>query len=137
MAIAEVGGKIGDMTILYEDWDDASPQRGNWDPAVEAQNADKAIADTSVVAYIGTYNSGAAKISMPKLNTAGIVMASDPDASFTQALGLDFAAGCVRGAPRSLRYALLAVDGVVKVLNVEDNPGACSVSAGEGLLDAM
>jgi branched-chain amino acid transport system substrate-binding protein len=76
MAIAEVGGKIGDTTILYEDWDDASPQRGNWDPAVEAQNADKAIADTSVVAYIGTYNSGAAKISMPKLNTAGIVMVS-------------------------------------------------------------
>ena len=68
---------------------------------------------------------------------AGIVMASDPDASFTQALGLDFAAGFVRGAPRSLRYALHAVDGVVKVLNVEDNPGACSISAGEGLLEAM
>ena len=67
----------------------------------------------------------------------GDATASDPDASFTQALGLDFAAGFVRGAPRSLRYALLAVDGVVKVLNVEDNPGACSVSAGEGLLDAM
>ena len=67
----------------------------------------------------------------------GIVMASDPDASFTQALGLDFAAGFVRGAPRSLRYALHAVDGVVKVLNVDDNPGACSVSAGEGLLESM
>ena len=34
MAIAEVGGKIGDMELAYEDWDDASPQRGNWDPAV-------------------------------------------------------------------------------------------------------
>lgn len=76
MAIAEVGGKMGDATIAYEDWDDASPQRGNWDPAVEAQNADKAIADAAVVAYIGTYNSGAAKISMPKLNDAGIVMVS-------------------------------------------------------------
>jgi branched-chain amino acid transport system substrate-binding protein len=76
MAIAEVGGKIGDHTIAYEDWDDASPQRGNWDPAVEAQNADKAIADAAVMAYIGTYNSGAAKISMPKLNEAGIVMVS-------------------------------------------------------------
>jgi branched-chain amino acid transport system substrate-binding protein len=76
MAIAEVGGKIGDQVLTYEDWDDASPQRGNWDPAVEAQNADKAIADASVVAYIGTYNSGAAKISMPKLNSAGIVMVS-------------------------------------------------------------
>jgi peroxiredoxin len=68
---------------------------------------------------------------------AGIVMASDPDASFTKALGLDFAAGFVRGAPRSLRYALHAVNGVVKVLNLEENPGACSVSAGEGVLDAM
>jgi len=76
MAIAEVGGKIGDTAISYEDWDDASPQRGNWDPAIEAQNADKAIADKAVVAYIGTYNSGAAKISMPKLNEAGIVMVS-------------------------------------------------------------
>ena len=76
MAITEAGGKIGDQVLSYEDWDDASPQRGNWDPAVEAQNADKAIADQSVVAYIGTYNSGAAKISMPKLNSAGIVMVS-------------------------------------------------------------
>ncbi|MFM7135443.1 MAG: branched-chain amino acid ABC transporter substrate-binding protein, partial [Planctomycetota bacterium] len=76
MAIAERGGKIGDVALSYEDWDDASPQRGNWDPAVEAANADKAIADAAVVAYIGTYNSGASKISMPKLNSAGIVMVS-------------------------------------------------------------
>jgi branched-chain amino acid transport system substrate-binding protein len=76
MAIADVGGKIGDATIVYEDWDDASPQRGNWDPAVEAANADKAISDELVLAYIGTYNSGASKISMPKLNAAGLVMVS-------------------------------------------------------------
>ena len=76
MAIAERGGKIGDVEVVYEDWDDASPQRGNWDPAVEAANADKAIADGAVLAYIGTYNSGASKISMPKLNDAGIVMVS-------------------------------------------------------------
>ncbi len=76
MAIAERGGKIGDVEVVYEDWDDASPQRGNWDPAVEAANADKAIADEAVLAYIGTYNSGASKISMPKLNSAGIVMVS-------------------------------------------------------------
>jgi branched-chain amino acid transport system substrate-binding protein len=76
MAIAEVGGAIGSRKIVYEDWDDASPQRGNWDPAIEAQNADKAIGDPTVLAYIGTYNSGAAKISMPKLNAAGMVMVS-------------------------------------------------------------
>jgi branched-chain amino acid transport system substrate-binding protein len=76
MAIAEVGGAIGSQKLVYEDWDDASPQRGNWDPAVEAQNADKAVGDATVMAYIGTYNSGAAKISMPKLNSAGVVMVS-------------------------------------------------------------
>ncbi|MCE9620345.1 MAG: branched-chain amino acid ABC transporter substrate-binding protein [Planctomycetes bacterium] len=76
MAIEEANGKIGDYTIVYEDMDDASPQRGNWDPAVEAQNANKAARDESVVGYIGTFNSGASKISMPVLNKAGLVMIS-------------------------------------------------------------
>lgn len=76
LALEEVGYKIGNFTIAYEDWDDASPERGQWDPAVEAANADKAIKDADVMAYIGTYNSGAAKISMPKLNQAGLLMIS-------------------------------------------------------------
>ena len=42
MAIDEVGGQVDGFKIEYEDMDDASPQRGNWDPAVEAQNANKA-----------------------------------------------------------------------------------------------
>jgi branched-chain amino acid transport system substrate-binding protein len=76
MAIAEVGGAIDGYTIEYEDWDDASPQRGNWDPTVEAQNANKAVTDPKIMGYIGTFNSGAAKISMPELNRAGLVMIS-------------------------------------------------------------
>src|SRR5271170_5620781 len=76
MAIEEAGGKVGDFTIAYEDWDDASPERGQWDPAVEAQNAQKAVEDPDIMAYIGTYNSGAAKIAMPILNKASLVMVS-------------------------------------------------------------
>jgi len=76
MAIDEVGGEIDGYKIVYEDMDDASPQRGNWDPAVETQNAQKAAADRSVVGYIGTFNSGASKISMPILNRAGLAMVS-------------------------------------------------------------
>jgi branched-chain amino acid transport system substrate-binding protein len=76
MAIEEVGGKLGDHTIVYEDWDDSSPERGAWDPALEAANAQKAVKDKDVVAYIGTYNSGAAKISMPILNAASLLMVS-------------------------------------------------------------
>jgi branched-chain amino acid transport system substrate-binding protein len=76
MAIEEAGGKIGDFTIAYEDWDDASPERGQWDPAVEAANAQKAVQDPDIMAYIGTYNSGAAKIAMPILNKASLLMVS-------------------------------------------------------------
>jgi branched-chain amino acid transport system substrate-binding protein len=76
MAIAEVGGTIAGYSIAYEDWDDASAARGQWDGVVEAANADKAINDPDVMVYIGTFNSGAAKISMPKLNAAGLAMIS-------------------------------------------------------------
>jgi branched-chain amino acid transport system substrate-binding protein len=76
MAIEGAGGKIGDYSIVYEDWDDASPERGQWDPALEAANAQKAVADKDIMAYIGTYNSGAAKISMPILNNASLLMVS-------------------------------------------------------------
>jgi len=76
LALEERGGKVGNFTVTYEDWDDASAKKGDWDPEVEKANAEKAIADKDVMAYIGTYNSGAAKISMPILNKAGLVMIS-------------------------------------------------------------
>src|SRR5947207_861378 len=64
MALEEAGWKVGAFRLQYEDWDDASPQRGNWDAAIEAANADRAIKDQNAMVYIGTYNSGAAKISI-------------------------------------------------------------------------
>ncbi len=76
LAIEEQGGKAGAFEVQYEDWDDASAKKGDWDPEVEAANADKAVKDPNVVAYIGTYNSGAAKISMPVLNRADLAMIS-------------------------------------------------------------
>ena len=76
LAIEEVGGQIDGWKIAYEDMDDASPQRGNWDPAVEAQNANAAVKDSDCIAYIGTFNSGAAKVAIPILNRAGLAMVS-------------------------------------------------------------
>jgi branched-chain amino acid transport system substrate-binding protein len=52
--------------------DDASPQTGKWDGAVEAENANKAVADPLAIVYIGTYNSGAAKVSIPITNRASM-----------------------------------------------------------------
>lgn len=80
LAIEQAGGAITldgkSYKISYADWDDASPERGQWDAAVESANAAKAVADPDILAYIGTFNSGAAKISIPVLNKAGLAMIS-------------------------------------------------------------
>jgi peroxiredoxin len=68
---------------------------------------------------------------------AGIAMMGDAEGKFTQALGMEFTAVPAGLIGRSKRYAMLVMDGEVKVLNQEDSPGECGISAGEGLLDDM
>ena len=72
MALDEVKGQVAGYKIELVFLDDASPTTGSWDGTVEATNAQKAIADERGLAYFGTYNSGAAKISMPLTNEAGM-----------------------------------------------------------------
>jgi branched-chain amino acid transport system substrate-binding protein len=76
MAFEEAGWKTGGFTIKYEDLDDATAAEGKWTAEKESANADQAIKDSDVMIYIGTYNSGAAKVSMPKLNQASLLMLS-------------------------------------------------------------
>ena len=68
---------------------------------------------------------------------AGIRMLADADGGLTRALGLDFDAPPVGLHGRCKRFALMAEDGVVKVLHLEDNPGVCETSGGEAMLDAI
>ena len=63
-----------------------------------------------------------------------VKMLADPDSSFTKALGLDFSAPPVGLIDRSKRYAMLVDDGVVTALEIDENPGECTVSAGEDFL---
>ena len=81
LAIDEVGGKVGDFTIEYEDLDDATAAAGSWDAQREQSNAERASNDSDVMVYIGTYNSGAASISMPILNKAKVMMISPANTS--------------------------------------------------------
>ncbi len=85
----------GSIKITYEDMDDATAAAGKWDPTQEANNANKAAADASVMVYIGTFNSGAAKVSIPILNQAGLVMIS-PANTYP---GLTKTAGAEAGEP--------------------------------------
>lgn len=76
LALDEVNYKVGDFKIVYGDLDDATASAGQWTAEAETANANQAVRDSDVMVYIGTYNSGAAKISMPILNRAGILMIS-------------------------------------------------------------
>jgi branched-chain amino acid transport system substrate-binding protein len=76
LALSERDGKVGGYTVVYQDKDDSTAATGQWDEATEIKNANDAVANDAVVAYIGTFNSGAAKLSIPILCRAGIVMVS-------------------------------------------------------------
>jgi branched-chain amino acid transport system substrate-binding protein len=76
MAIEEKGGVVAGYTINYVDKDDSTAAAGKWDEATEIKNANDAVANDKLVAYLGTLNSGAAKLSIPILCAKGIVMVS-------------------------------------------------------------
>lgn len=70
MAVAEAGSAVGGycLEVLY--LDNASPQTGRWDDAIEAANANRAVADPQAIVYIGPNDSGVAAISIPITNRA-------------------------------------------------------------------
>ena len=76
LAIDDYGGKVGDFAIDFLDMDDATAAAGQWDSSSETANAQKAAADPDVMVFIGPYNSGAAKVSMPILNENGLLQIS-------------------------------------------------------------
>ena len=68
---------------------------------------------------------------------AGLTMLADAESAFTNAIGMAFSAPPAGLIARSRRYALLAEDGVVKVLQIEQSPGTCEISGGEALLASI
>jgi glutaredoxin/glutathione-dependent peroxiredoxin len=61
-------------------------------------------------------------------------MLADADGAFTRAIGMEFSNPARGLIGRSLRYALLAEDGVVKVYRAEEGHGVCDLSGGEAML---
>jgi len=80
LKLTQINNKVcgGKYTVNYTPMDDASAASGQWDAAVETENANKAAADKTVVAYLGTFNSGAAKLSIPILDQAGPLVMISP-----------------------------------------------------------
>lgn len=68
---------------------------------------------------------------------AGITMLADPQSELTKGLGLEFDVPPLGFFDRCQRFALLAEDGVVRVLNLEEEAGACNLTTGEELLEKI
>jgi branched-chain amino acid transport system substrate-binding protein len=77
LALKEVGNKVGKFNIKYVSLDDSTAQNpGTADEGKTAQNARQAIRDKSTIFYLGEFNSGGTKVSLPILNKAGIAQIS-------------------------------------------------------------
>lgn len=68
---------------------------------------------------------------------AGITMLSDATSELAKAIGMVFTAEPAGLIDRSVRYALMAEDSVVKVWHPETGRGTCEISGGEAMLAAL
>ncbi len=77
LALEIYGNAAGGFAIEYEALDDGiAANNGAWDATREAENATRAVNDADCMAYLATYNSGAAEAAIPITNQAGLAMIS-------------------------------------------------------------
>src|SRR2546423_7136808 len=91
--------KAGKYNIAYQVCDDSTSQAGKWDSGKCNQNAQAYSGDKSVIAVIGTFNSGCAAIEIPVLNQAagGAIAIVSPANTFPC---LTVGAGCTKAEPK-------------------------------------
>jgi branched-chain amino acid transport system substrate-binding protein len=76
LALSEATGRVGRFKIGFASLDDSNPTSGRWSPGETATAAKTAAQDTSTIAYLGDYNSGATAVSLFPINEAGIPQVS-------------------------------------------------------------
>ncbi len=78
LALADSHGVAGQLRIRVTYMDDTSGQgaKARWSPAAAAANARRASQDSAAIAYIGDFDSGATRFSLPITNEAHILQVS-------------------------------------------------------------
>ena len=78
LALADAGGKAGELVVraVYLDDTGGSGAAARWSQAVAAANARKAAQDSSAIAYLGDFHSGATRGSLPITNAARMLQVS-------------------------------------------------------------
>ncbi|HEX2468038.1 MAG TPA: branched-chain amino acid ABC transporter substrate-binding protein [Solirubrobacterales bacterium] len=83
MALAEAGGEAGGREVRAVVLDDTEGGRteAHWTPEQAAANARRAIEDSTTIAYIGDFESGATRGSLPITNEARLLQVSPASAA--------------------------------------------------------
>src|SRR5689334_16974010 len=78
LALADAHGKVGELEVraTYLDDTSGSGPAADWSAAVAAANARQASQDSAAIAYIGDFDSGATRSSLPITNEAHILQVS-------------------------------------------------------------
>ncbi len=78
LALADAGGEAGGVAIeaVYLDDTDGPDDRARWTPAQAAANARAATQDSTAIAYLGDFESGATRASLPFTNEALMLQVS-------------------------------------------------------------
>src|SRR3954469_13306950 len=74
--LVHAGGQVAAYRIRYRPLDDSLASTGAADEGKSAHNAQNAAKDGTTVGYIGEYNSGMSKVTIPILNPHGIAQVS-------------------------------------------------------------
>ncbi|HTR75799.1 MAG TPA: branched-chain amino acid ABC transporter substrate-binding protein [Solirubrobacterales bacterium] len=96
------GWHAGNTSVGFQACDDSSKKTGLWTEAICKANAKAYAADRSVLAVIGTYNSGCAEIEIPILGRApngGVAMVSPGNTAICLT---ESSPSCTGGTPNSL-----------------------------------
>ena len=83
LALADARGKAGELRVRAVYLDDTSGRgaRARWSQAAAAANARDAAEDSSAIAYLGDFHSGATRASLPITNEARILQVSPASAA--------------------------------------------------------
>lgn len=75
-ALADAHAHAGRLRVKLVSLNDSNPRTGEWEPGLTEANAKLAARDPTTIAYIGDYDSDATAVSLPILNSAGILQVS-------------------------------------------------------------
>jgi branched-chain amino acid transport system substrate-binding protein len=135
LVLEGAGWQAGGTAVGFQACDDSSPTTGLWTKAICQSNARAYAADPSVLAVIGTYNSGCAEVEIPILGRApggGVAMVSPGNTAICLT---ETSPECAGGTPASLYPK---VDNYARVVpnDAYQGAGLASFARGEGVRSA-